>query len=63
MVGRNLLPLLSESGINLRVLKHNAPVPVEKAEVVEGDIRDFQDSWLEGADVVFHLAAKTAPTI
>ncbi|MFH1539104.1 MAG: NAD-dependent epimerase/dehydratase family protein [bacterium] len=61
-VGRNLLPLLIDSGMKLRVLKHNAPLPGVDAEEVVGDIRNFQEGWLEGVDVVFHLAAKTIPS-
>jgi len=61
-VGRNLVPYLAAAGMEMRVLKHDKPLPDCGAEVVVGDIRNFQDGWLDGIDVVFHLAAETVPS-
>jgi len=62
VIGQNLLPALRRTGAVCRVLQHRRPVPGgDRAEIVRGDILDFQDGWLHGVDVVFHLAAQTLP--
>ncbi|MHB2266478.1 NAD-dependent epimerase/dehydratase family protein [Aliihoeflea sp. PC F10.4] len=62
MIGRHLVQTLRASGASPRVLLlPNAPVPslFEGLEIVRGDIRHRAtvERFVDGADVVFHLAA------
>jgi len=61
-LGTNLIPLLLEQGEHVRCLVHSNPGPLDAmpVEVFSGDVRnaDQMRQLVDGADVVFHLAAK-----
>jgi nucleoside-diphosphate-sugar epimerase len=59
-IGSTLVPMLLERGYDVRVVDSGLfgveHLPTE-AEVVLGDVLDFQEEWLEGVEAVIHLAA------
>ena len=59
-LGTNLVPMLLERGEEVRCLVHANRGALEGVEVVEGDVRDPEAmrTLVEGAEVVYHLAAK-----
>lgn len=58
-IGRSLLGKLTASGARVRIVGVTAPPTVGDAEWVEADVRDpvAMRNALEGAEVVYHLAA------
>jgi dihydroflavonol-4-reductase len=65
-LGTNLVPLLCAAGARVRcVLHENAQVPLpEGVESTRGDVRDAESlrRAFEGAELVFHLAARISIT-
>ncbi len=58
-IGSVLTPMLMDRGHHIRVVDvgwFGLGHVDERAEVIEGDILDFDRSWLDGIDAVVHLA-------
>ena len=59
MIGRRVVSFFAERGVRVRALRHVAAVKQPGIEIVQGDLRQFRDEWLDGISVIVHLAAKT----
>ncbi len=65
MIGSHLTELLVEKGADVRIIKHDRPVPNElndlDLEVMSGDLTEkkISDQAVKNMDYVFHLAAYT----
>ncbi|HPQ68362.1 MAG TPA: NAD-dependent epimerase/dehydratase family protein [bacterium] len=61
-LGHALIPYLVNEGMVVRALCHRRAVEGPGVEAVWGDLRAFDDHWLEDIDAVIHLAAQAIPT-
>jgi len=61
-LGCSLIPYLLKEEIIVRALCHRRAVEGADVETVWGDLRTFDDRWLDDVDAVIHLAAQTIPT-
>ena len=57
-IGTNLLKLLKQKGWHVSALQHRTPLTADVDRLLHGDIAEFRGQWLDGVDVVFHLAAR-----